>query len=57
MVNDSIVDFWYSCDGTKTVNQLTDHFSSRLGMPREQIEQEVVQLVQQLIDGELISTT
>jgi metal-sulfur cluster biosynthetic enzyme len=57
MVNDSIVDFWYSCDGTKTMNQLTDQFSSKLGMPRQQIEQEVVQLIQQLIDGELISTT
>jgi metal-sulfur cluster biosynthetic enzyme len=54
MVNDAIVEFWNSCDGTKTINQLTDQFSARLGMPRQQVEQEVVQLVQQLLEAELL---
>src|SRR5919202_1482067 len=44
MVNDAIIEFWNSCDGNKTINQLTDHFSTKLGMPRQQVEQEVVQL-------------
>ncbi len=54
MVNDAIVEFWNSCDGTKTINHLTDQFSTKLGMPRQQIEQEVVQLVQQLLEAELL---
>lgn len=54
MVNDAIIRFWESCDGTKTVNQLTDHFSTNLGLPRQQVEQEVVQLVQQLLEAELL---
>ena len=29
MVNHAIVDFWESCDGTKTINQLTDQFSGK----------------------------
>jgi metal-sulfur cluster biosynthetic enzyme len=54
MVNDAIIRFWESCDGTKTVNELTDHFSQKLGIPRQQIEQEMVQLLEQLLDAELI---
>lgn len=54
MVNDAIVRFWESCDGTKTINQLTDYFSEKLGIPRQQIEQEMVQLLEQLFDAELI---
>jgi metal-sulfur cluster biosynthetic enzyme len=54
MVNQAIVDFWETCNGTKTVNQLTDQFSGKLALPREQVEQEVVQLVQQLLEGELL---
>jgi metal-sulfur cluster biosynthetic enzyme len=54
MVNDAIVRFWESCDGTKTINELTDHFSQKLGLPRQQIEQEMVQLLEQLFDAELI---
>jgi hypothetical protein len=54
MVNQAIVDFWKSCDGSKTIDQLADHFSSKLGMPRQQVEQEVVQLVQQLLESELL---
>ena len=54
MVNQAIVDFWKSCDGTKTITQLADHFSAKLGLPRQQVEQEVVQLVQQLLESELL---
>jgi metal-sulfur cluster biosynthetic enzyme len=54
MVNQAIVDFWNSCDGTKTITQLADHFSSKLGLSRQQVEQEVVQLVQQLLESELL---
>ena len=54
MVNQAIVDFWNICDGTKTITQLADHFSSKLGLPRQQVEQEVVQLVQQLLESELL---
>jgi len=54
MVNDAIIEFWNSCDGTKTINQLTDQFSAKLGMPRQQVEQEVVQLVQQLMEADLL---
>ncbi len=54
MVNDAIIKFWESCDGTKTLNQLTDHFSNSLGLPRQQVEQEVIQLVQQLFEAELL---
>jgi metal-sulfur cluster biosynthetic enzyme len=54
MVNEAIIEFWNTCDGTKTINQLTDQFSAKLGMPRQQVEQEVVQLVQQLLEAELL---
>ena len=54
MVNDAIVRFWESCDGTKTINQLTDYFSEKLGIPRQQVEQEVIQLLEQLFEAELI---
>jgi metal-sulfur cluster biosynthetic enzyme len=43
MVNQAIVDFWNSCNGSRTIDRLADHFSSKLGMPRQQVEQEVVQ--------------
>jgi metal-sulfur cluster biosynthetic enzyme len=54
MVNEAIVNFWDSCDGTRTINQLTDHFATKLEMPRQQVEQEVVQLVQQLLEADLL---
>ena len=54
MVNDAIVNFWESCDGTKTIIQLTDYFSEKLGIPRQQVEQEIVQLLEQLFDSQLI---
>jgi metal-sulfur cluster biosynthetic enzyme len=54
MVNEAIVEFWNACDGTKTINQITDQFSAKLGMPRQQVEQEAVQLLQQLLEAELL---
>lgn len=54
MVNENIVEFWENCDGSKTVNQLADSFSAKLNLPREQIEQEVVQLIQQLLEAGLL---
>jgi len=54
MVNDNIVNFWQTCDGTRTINDLTDDFSSKLHLHREQVEQEVVQLIQQLLEAELL---
>jgi metal-sulfur cluster biosynthetic enzyme len=54
MVNQAIVDFWNSCDGSRTIDELADHFSSKLGMPRQQVEQEVVQLIQQLLEADLL---
>jgi metal-sulfur cluster biosynthetic enzyme len=54
MVNQSILDFWSSCDGTRTITELADHFSTKLSLPRQQVEQEVVQLVQQLLESELL---
>lgn len=54
MVNEAIVEFWNACDGTKTINQITDQFSAKLGLPRQQVEQEAVQLLQQLLESELI---
>jgi metal-sulfur cluster biosynthetic enzyme len=54
MVNDNIVDFWQNCDGNKTINKLADNFSAKLNLPRQQIEQEVVQLIQQLLESELL---
>jgi len=55
MVNQAIVDFWQTCDGKKTINELTDQFSAKLSLPREQVEQEVIQLIQQLLEGGLLS--
>lgn len=54
MVNDNIVNFWNSCDGNMTISQLADNFSAKLHLPREQVEQEVVQLIQQLLEAELL---
>jgi metal-sulfur cluster biosynthetic enzyme len=54
MVNENIVEFWENCDGNKTINTLADDFSARLNLPREQVEQEVVQLIQQLLEAGLL---
>lgn len=54
MVNDNIIEFWDNCDGTKTINKLADDFSAKLNLPRQQVEQEVVQLIQQLLEAYLL---
>jgi metal-sulfur cluster biosynthetic enzyme len=54
MVNENIIEFWENCTGDHTINQLADNFSEKLGLPRQQVEQEVVQLIQQLLEAELL---
>lgn len=54
MVNENIIEFWDSCSGDRTINQLADDFSQKLNLPRQQVEQEVVQLIQQLLEAELL---
>jgi metal-sulfur cluster biosynthetic enzyme len=54
MVNENINEFWENCTGDKTINQLADNFSEKLSLPRQQVEQEVVQLIQQLMEAELL---
>ena len=56
MVNDNIINFWESCSGDKTINDLADSFSAKLHLPREQVEQEVIQLIQQLLEAELLKS-
>ena len=54
MVNEAIVEFWNACDGTRTINEITDQFWAKLELPRQQVEQEAVQLLQQLLEAELL---
>ncbi|MEM2855834.1 MAG: PqqD family peptide modification chaperone [Candidatus Nitrosocaldaceae archaeon] len=56
MINDALAEFWNSCDGTKTLNELIDLFAAKLRLPRIDIEKEVVELVKQLIDANLLKT-
>jgi transcription initiation factor TFIIIB Brf1 subunit/transcription initiation factor TFIIB len=54
MVNQAIVEFWKLCNGQRRITDLVDMFSKQLGLQRNQMEKEVLQLVQQLRDGGLI---
>ena len=54
MVNDALIEFWKMCDGTKTLNQLIDNFTTKLNMPRTDIEKEVVELVKQMLEANLL---
>jgi metal-sulfur cluster biosynthetic enzyme len=54
MVNQPIIDFWDSCEGDRTVTELTADFSAKSGLPRQQVEKEVLQLVEQLLDSGLL---
>lgn len=54
MVNQAIVDFWKSCNGSRKITELVDLFSQQTGMQRSQVEKEVLQLIQQLKDGGLL---
>ena len=55
MVNQAIVDFWTLCNGQRKITQLVDLFAQKIGLQRGQVEKEVLQLIQQLRDGGLIS--
>ncbi len=55
MVNEAIVDFWRLCNGQRKITQLVDLFAQKIGLQRGQVEKEVLQLIQQLRDGGLIS--
>jgi len=54
MVNDALIEFWKTCDGTKTLNELIDNFTAKLKMPRTDVEKEVVELVQQMLEANLL---
>jgi metal-sulfur cluster biosynthetic enzyme len=56
MVNQAIIDFWDSCEGNRTVTELTADFSAKSGLPRQQVEKEVLQLVEQLLDSGLLQS-
>jgi hypothetical protein len=55
MVNQAIVEFWKLCNGQRKITELVDAFSQQVGIPRNQMEKEVLQLIQQLRDGGLIT--
>jgi len=55
MVNQAIVDFWGLCNGKRKITELVDLFAQKLGLQRGQVEKEVLQLIQQLRDGGLIT--
>lgn len=55
MVNQAIVDFWKSCNGQRKVTELVEIFAQQTGLQRNQVEKEVMQLLQQLREGGLIS--
>ncbi len=54
MVNQAIIDFWKSCNGSRKITELVDIFAQATGLKRNQVEKEVMQLVQQLRDGGLL---
>ncbi len=54
MVNQAIVEFWQMCNGKRKITELVDMFSQKIGLQRNQVEKEVLQLVQQLRDGGLL---
>lgn len=55
MVNQAIVDFWKLCNGQRRITELVDVFAQKMGLQRGQVEKEVLQLIQQLRDGGLIT--
>jgi metal-sulfur cluster biosynthetic enzyme len=55
MVNQAIVDFWKMCNGKRKITELVDVFAQKMGLQRGQVEKEVLQLIQQLRDGGLIT--
>ncbi|MEX1053070.1 MAG: PqqD family peptide modification chaperone [Nitrosopumilaceae archaeon] len=55
MVNQAIIDFWKLCNGQRKITDLVEMFAQKLGLKREQVEKEIIQLIQQLRDGGLVS--
>ncbi|MDE1766222.1 MAG: PqqD family peptide modification chaperone [Thaumarchaeota archaeon] len=55
MVNQAIVDFWQLCNGHRKITELVDAFAQKIGLQRGQVEKEVLQLIQQLRDGGLVT--
>lgn len=55
MVNQAIVDFWHMCNGKRRITELVEAFAQKMGLKREQVEKEVLQLIQQLRDGGLVT--
>jgi metal-sulfur cluster biosynthetic enzyme len=55
MVNQAIVDFWKMCNGHRKITELVDAFAQKMGLQRGQVEKEVLQLIQQLRDGGLVT--
>ena len=57
MVNQAIVDFWRLCNGQRKITELVDVYAQKISLQRGQVEKEVLQLIQQLRDGNLITIT
>lgn len=55
MVNQAIVDFWKSCNGSRKITELVKLFAESTGYERSQVEKEVMQLIEQLRGGGLIN--
>ena len=55
MVNDAIIDFWRLCNGQRKITDLVEMFARKIGLQRGQVDREVLQLIQQLRDGGLVS--
>ena len=55
MVNQAIIDFWKLCNGQRKITDLVEMFAQKLGLKREQVEKEIIQLIQQLRDGGLVA--
>ncbi len=55
MVNQAIVDFWKSCNGQRKITELVGLFAKSTGYERGQVEKEVMQLIEQLRGGGLIT--
>jgi hypothetical protein len=54
MVNQAIIDFWRSCNGSRKVTELVELFAQQTGLQRSQVEKEVMQLLKQLHEGGLL---
>ena len=54
IVNQAIIDFWKSWNGTRKITDLVELFAKQTGLQRNQVEKEVLQLINQLRDGGLI---